>query len=101
MDERILLGHVGVDSGQLMIIDPFYVDSHQWHSQGRHTYNQICRITASPQHGGALPYDLGHEGLAVAFQSGCGAGVYATVGEVPGGDRRIKRVEVVLIEDAP
>ena len=32
-DSRILLGHVGVDSGQLMITDPCYIDSNEWISQ--------------------------------------------------------------------
>lgn len=34
MSERKLIGHVGVDSGQLILIDPCYVDS-QWRSTGK------------------------------------------------------------------
>lgn len=171
-DQRILLGHVGVDSGQLMIMDPCYIErewilrhnpqlvgircagvdaqdlaealahdyptcevssvtpwvyrvvdpntpatdlqaraeslrqNHQWTADidlvTYDTYHHICDITQSDAHGGSLPYAQGGEGLAVAFESGVGDGTYAvfaTVGEVPGFGSRIKKVEILLMED--
>lgn len=171
-DQRILLGHVDVDSGQLMIMDPCYVDR-EWISRqnprfvgircaGHHaqdlaealaldhptcevssvtpwvyrvvdpntpatdlqaraesirqrhqwtvdidlvaydTYHHICDITQSDSHGGSLPHAHGGEGLAVAFESCVGDGTYAvfaTVGEVSGFGSRIKKVEILLVED--
>lgn len=98
-DQTVLLGHVDVDSGQLMILDPCYL---------KHldidTYRHISELTSTAQQGGALPHNTGHEGLAVAFQSGVGDGfyaVYATLGDVPGFGTRVKKVEIVFIDDDP
>lgn len=172
---RVLLGHVGVDSGQLILLDPAYVKS-EWvpeeqapavalrfwgpdagaladearilcpeadiQSYGKHarwayrftmadigtegysrlseqlevlaerhawsvtvkverpsTDDKICSLTQNANHGGSLPYKLGHEGFLVAFASGCGDGVYpvyATLEEVPGFGERITQVIVDL-----
>ena len=37
-DSRILLGHVGVDSGQLVIMDPAYIDSDEWIPRNHPTF---------------------------------------------------------------
>ena len=82
-DRRVLLGRVGVDSGQLVIVDPCYIGS----ALTADHYDRICEVTTNtPHQGGSIPYEGGHEGLAVAFSSGIGDGVYdvyATIGDVP------------------
>ncbi|MEK3955715.1 MULTISPECIES: hypothetical protein [unclassified Psychrobacillus] len=169
--ERKLIGRVGVDSGQLMVMDPSYIKS-QWENDGEEigiqfwgaggdkvadiltkqgiaiesnlssyflrfsskspkelsllvlknamesieekvvsfikttgTYDQISDITLGENQAGSLPYRMGNEGLAVAFSSGFGDGVYdvfATYkdyGNYEYSDVRIKSVEIILIED--
>lgn len=171
MAERKLIGRVGVDSGQLLIIDPCYIEDH-WENNGTteairfwgagqeqvadilkqqgqnptyvnhsyrlplneqlneeqahelvdvarksikdvviiaksttNSYDKVCDLTLSKEQAGTLPYRRGHEGLAVAFSSGFGDGVYdvyATYqdyGGCTGADTRIKKVEIILIED--
>lgn len=171
-DRRVLLGQVGVDSGQLTVMAPGYISS-QWISEEdatpiavrfwgldadlvktrlqstypdmqiaearpgfysatdvndypqvqrviesmarsagwrvaaavvRHdTYRQICEATSGPNQGGGIPYTMGHDGLAVAFRAGLGDGVYdvyATIGDVPEWGERVKKVEIILIDDA-
>ena len=148
--ERKLIGRVGVDSGQLMIIDPINIEG-QWktkqnleitavqfwgedqnevarilierdykvmqkedyvdfiritnESEGENlcqeinsiaeqidkivfssilknsTFQDVVELTRSAKQAGSLPYNLGHESLAVAFSSSFGDGkydVYAT-----------------------
>lgn len=168
--KQVLLGHVGVDSGQLMVTDPCYINS-QWRSEGsviglklwgqahnevyeflktkypdmdiehdqhvisvettdselvkvihseahQHaqsinkvivgkpetdsTYDTICDVTLNKENqGGPIPYQMGHEGFAVAFSSGLGDGyypVYATIEDVPGWGERITKVEILLVD---
>lgn len=172
--ERKLIGRVGVDSGQLMIIDPINIEG-QWKTkhnaeitgvqfwgEGQNdvarilierdynvmqkedyvgyinitneiegenlcqeidsiakkidkivfssilknsTFQDVVELTTSAKQAGALPYNMGHEGLAVAFSSGFGDGkydVYATYEDFGEGyriDKRISKVEIILIED--
>ena len=172
---RVLLGTVGVDSGQLMVMDPCYVDGEWVRSDtapairvnlwgvdaaiavkwlhktcpaaqivttGRTfyhvtfaypgfddyavlqetiakeakaagwrvvaavvrqgTYDQICAVTDSADHGGGIPYKLGHDGLAVAFSSGLGDGVYnvyATIVDLGQWGERVAKVEIELLSD--
>lgn len=159
---RVYLGDVGVDSGQLMVCDPCYIDS-QWQKEefsairvfkdmetGTHWYHQwgtvsvpegfrkfpgtfagpveecgnqspndliqsgrwvevdfemvtnanfsyqaVCAATSSPTKAGALRYELGHSGVAVAFSSGYGDGVYPVYGHY-NKDGRIVKVEIVM-----
>jgi hypothetical protein len=47
-------------------------------------------------------YPLGHAGIGVGFRSGLGDGLYeviATIGEVNGWGERIKKVEIILVDD--
>lgn len=176
MKTRIVkLGEVGVDSGQLMICDPCYINS-EWqkteespysdfaHSIYKHTdgslwqfcygcepateeinkfpgsyedeilkygktpnqlitsgeftatsidptphiqdgafsYEGVCKATNNNIQGGQLNYKRGHHGVAVAFRSGFGDGVYpvyAELAEIPGWGERIVRVWVELVND--
>ena len=160
-DERVLLGCVGVDSGQLMVCDPTYID-HEWQhthdedfmsaiselSQYRDTetgeifqhpmnwdaiyrngktYNEAyadglfeeyipdsvkeiakhfsyagCCANTLHGFGGQLHYPKGHAGAGVVFSSGLGDGIYevwATIGEVEGWGRRVKKVEILLMDE--
>lgn len=78
--ERI--GYCGVDSGQLMVCDPCYINSEWAKSEfgekvedGHFSYAGACKGTI----GGEpvqLKYKLGHDGVGVAFPSGYGDGYY-------------------------
>lgn len=142
-----LLGHVGVDSGQLIVMDPGYIDgnwkeeemdmtevlehpdgteehvaraSKRWFEiiddinnkkikikqitkepQHHLSYNAVCQQTLSEKGYGAIPYPLGHEGLAVAFCSGIGDGfypIYGRIEEVEGMGKRIVEVRIDMTE---
>lgn len=103
-DRRVRLGTVCVDSGQLLIVDPCYLEStwiqHDGTARGDEhaSYNDVCDITMAP------PLYAGQtlNNLAVAFRSGIGDGEYAvvaTIGDVPGWGERIKKIEIELIPD--
>jgi len=81
---EILIGHVGVDSGQLLVCDPSYIDS-EWeleedfdpvNPKHNFSYNACVKETLSDKGYGQLNYKLGHAGVGVAFQSGYGDGIY-------------------------
>ena len=154
--ERIKLGVVGVDSGQLMICDPSYLGDWKdsdlsideisrykdiktgkefghpsnWEKEyrdgmtyneamakglivripgkqkGEFSYNGVAQLTIGADYTkndeGQINFEKGHSGLAVAFCSGLGDGVYevwATVKELPTWGRRITKVEINLIEE--
>ena len=96
-DERVRLGEVGVDSGQLLVIDPCYLDD--WDHQ--RSYPEACLVTEDGT-GGQLHYASGRPGRGVAFRSGFGDGVYpvwATVRDFGPWGRRVVRVEIDLLGD--
>ena len=80
---KVLLGHVGVDSGQLLLCDPCYIDS-QWKqedftdtvSEHSFNYNACSKATLSKKRAGQLNYKMGHEGVGVAFSTAFGDGFY-------------------------
>ncbi|QIH98492.1 DUF4241 domain-containing protein [Rhodococcoides fascians A21d2] len=115
--EIVLLGEVGVDSGQLLITDPCYIDG-EWRSEaGRATdhdqaslqiqqpvaaegisrtlfeysYQGCVGATLSGTHG-RLAFPKGHEGAGVAFATAWGDGMYPVYGELH--DGRIVRVYI-------
>jgi len=64
------LGYVGVDSGQVVIIDPAYVWDDSFNPNGDPTgepYDSACRITLGEQQGGEV-----NEGVASATMYGDG-----------------------------
>lgn len=90
-DERIRLGTVDVDSGQLIVIDPCYV--------GRLTddfYEQVCSVNQVGL-GGQVNYGRASRGLAVTFHSGFGDGTYSVYATIS--DRRVVKVEIDLDPD--
>jgi hypothetical protein len=107
--QKILLGIVGVDSGQLVIHDPCY----ERNQEGLKYDNMMeARLDTCPKgmprsHNNAkrytqLNYQKGHEGLGVVFNSGMGDGTYEVWGTVrncgPWGPR-VTKVEVIMVED--
>lgn len=103
---RVLLGRVGVDSGQLMVIDPCYIDS-SWKKGGYDdegsSYREACDTTMnSPNKGGPTLINGYGNNLAVVFESGFGDGVYEVWAEIMDcgvWGERISRVEIILIND--
>jgi hypothetical protein len=115
--EIVLLGEVAVDSGQLLITDPCYIDG-QWkpglgqtvrHTDARprdrfqseldinqrslyeYSYQGAVEATRSGKHG-SLAFPKGHEGAGVAFATAWGDGMYPVYGELH--DGRIVRVYI-------
>ena len=113
VNREVLIGHVAVDSGQLMLCDPCYLDKWQDNEEWEKvtadesglyplSYNGACGATLSDDRYGQLKFNLGHEGAAVAFASGLGDGfypVYATIIEDGLWGRRIAEVKVVMMQE--
>jgi hypothetical protein len=116
----VLLGEVGVDSGQLMITDPCYIDAEWQHdvtigddaeevaedpsSQVEtdvvdvddqplppYSYKGAMKTTLSAGYG-ELAYKMGHAGAGVVFSTAWGDGTYPVYGELH--DGRIIRVYI-------
>jgi hypothetical protein len=113
--EEKLIGHVGVDSGQIMITDPCYIDS-QWketeyigdngepNEAGLYPFDYAgcCDATLSEGQAGALRFAMGHEGAGVVTSAGFGDGsypVYATFSDEGDWGTRVKSIRVEFIED--
>lgn len=127
---KVLIGHVGVDSGQLLLCDPCYIDSEwkqedftdirvyqhkttgdklqymidfpnyeavipkygqtmnqlnatgEWQriedltTEHNFSYNACSKATLSKKRAGQLKYEMGHEGVGVAFSTAFGDGFY-------------------------
>lgn len=106
-ENRLKIGVVGVDSGQLVVCDPSYIDHSGKHKE-LNDYKLLLEKRADTGSGDLnrkekylqLKYDLGHDGLGVVFDSGWGDGlyeVYATIVDTGKSGKRIKKVEIVLI----
>jgi len=145
---EILIGHVGVDSGQLMVCDPCYIDS-QWKDEkfdmkekvvfpdgqeeeikrcskrwfeliddindgkirledvpkpakNNFSYNAVSKETLSEEGYGQLKFEMGHDGVAVAFRSGIGDGFYPVYAKIidmgePFG-KRIAEVRIDMLD---
>lgn len=104
--ETKLIGHVGVDSGQLLLCDPCYIDS-QWEKEdfedghrAKHnfSYAACCEATLSEEEYGELKYLMGHPGVGVAFSTAFGDGLYPVLAHyLP--DGTLKSVEVIFQEE--
>lgn len=97
-----LIGQVAVDSGQLMVCDPCYIDS-QWEKEEfdsgvkyNFSYNACCNATLSNNRAGQLNFKKGYIGLAVAFSSGYGDGIYDVYAH-KNEDGVIVKVEIELV----
>ncbi|WP_157155920.1 DUF4241 domain-containing protein [Diaminobutyricimonas sp. LJ205] len=104
--EVVYIGEVGVDSGQLMVTDPCYIDQ-EWQREQfalvrdteladdavyNYSYNGACNATLNGGGHGQLAYAMGHAGAGVAFQTAWGDGGYPVYAEKH--DGRIVRVYV-------
>ena len=78
-DNVVLAGHIGVDSGQIMIGDPCYLDGwdnntgEEWNTEGKegqYSYHGVSATTLKDNYG-----QIGG-GLAVAMTTGYGDGQY-------------------------
>jgi len=114
MAERKLIGHIGVDSGQVIICDPAYIESQQIYERFEAMQEQSRqRWLAARKQGDKeaarsawpqtyqIPYLMGHEGCAVGTRSGIGDGfypVYALVEEMENWGERVVRLEVDFTE---
>jgi hypothetical protein len=145
MGKEIKIGEVGVDSGQLMVCDPCYIDS-EWKREhvkfnetvifpdgtkekivrcskrwfeliddintgkikvetvikpkNNFSYCAVCEKTLNIDGHGQLNYEIGHPGVAVAFNSGLGDGcypVYAKIVELPEWGKRIAEVRIDML----
>lgn len=98
-ETKILIGSCGVDSGQIMIVDPCYVIDGKFSKQ---QYDECCTVTLGKESAGQIM-----NSLAVVASSGIGDGyypVYATFSDVPGWGEVITKLEIdftdhVLIEE--
>lgn len=96
------IGVVGVDSGQIVICDPCYIDS-EWEQEeytGNGTpkhnfsYNACCEKTAGDKETGQLNFKLGHAGVGVVTRSGYGDGVYPVIATIDKTSGRVKSIRV-------
>jgi hypothetical protein len=91
-ERRVKLGTVAVDTGRLLLADPCYVQTPG--------IDAVTDTLLGPKPGVQML-----DGMGLLFAAGFGDGtydVYATLGTYTAGDRvdeRIKRVEIVLIQD--
>ena len=100
----VKLGVVAVDSGQLLIMDPGYVDN-CWRPEdgsgqyGGGTYEECAELVLSREGEGQLCFSDGRPGLGVVFASGWGDGTYEVFAHVDDTMERgrITKVEIVLI----
>lgn len=110
---RMKIGVVGVDSGQLVITDPYYID-HGGEQCQLNDPEALCHVREQTAPEGQpkdlnhakkfaqLRFDKGHDGLGVVFNSGMGDGTYevwATIRECGDWGDRVTKVEVILVEE--
>ena len=94
--ERFKIGEVGVDSGQLIVMDPCYLQG--WNhgdftDDATNDYANACKVTLKkPNHAGMTFGDL-----AAVFSSGYGDGTYEVIG-YKNSDGRIVKVEILMGE---
>ena len=102
--KRVLLGSFGVDSGQVLICDPLYIDS-EWDKgdkvpKDNFSYDGCCNVSRENGRGGELRFKLGHLGAGVVSRTGLGDGtyeVYAVIKEIPGWGERVAKLEIIFL----
>jgi hypothetical protein len=99
-----LLGHATVDSGQLLLTDPCYIDS-EWQGNGqaqRHkhefSYGGSGKQAGSAAQGGQLDLRRTH-GSAVAVSTGMGDGQYPVFASIDEATGRVSSVTVVFMDE--
>lgn len=97
-----LVGHVSVDSGQVMIVDPCYVldgahDDPSADPSGRARYGLPCEVTLSDRRHGEF-IATGSHGTGVASSSGYGDGCYPVYAR-KNDDGRVVELTIYFDED--
>ena len=91
MTEGTLIGHCGVDSGQIMLIDPCYVFKDDFDGGDTPTggsYDEACRVTLAEGAGQI------QNGLGVVTRTYIGDGNYPVYADMEG--KRVKSVTIVF-----
>lgn len=103
--QRKMVGHVGVDTGCIIICDPAYLADQRLAERQREL--ELSHLDAAQDGEAAYPqayginFLAGHEGAAVVTTSGIGDGfypVYITTAEIERFGERVVRVEVDFLE---
>jgi len=97
------LGAAAVDSGQLIVMDPSYAVSSIVQRNPEAFYDRVMDVTGDMSaHGGQLKFAHGGDGLAVAFRSGLGDGLYevwAYYVDAGAWGERIAKVEIIFLAE--
>jgi hypothetical protein len=104
--KKKLLGFFGVDSGQVMIGDPGYLNDWKENEIGDEGYGHYswagaCATTLTAERGGTLVNKIGAE-LAVVSSTGVGDGVYPVVAHLSdeaGWGERVERLEIIFLTE--
>jgi hypothetical protein len=100
-EKKKLIGYCAVDSGQILLTDPCYLD--KWkdteafdkkEKAGNYSYAGCCKKEKS---GVQLKFKNGIKGAGVCVSSGYGDGLYPVYAEEKNG--RIKKVEIIFINE--
>ena len=95
--KKVILGTIGIDSGQVLICDPCYIDGEWKHSKegkgkfGDGHYEQCCEASMSKQGGGEVLIS-GIAGTGVASETGYGDGSYPVEATIKNG--RVKEIKI-------
>lgn len=108
MSNEVFIGRIGVDSGQMMLVDPCYVKDFVNTSPldltnngmiyaGEFSYGGACSATLSDKQSGIL-----EDGIAAVCSTGFGDGsyaVYVTYSDEGAYGKRISEMRIVFIGD--
>jgi len=98
--EKVELGKITVDSGQIIIVDPCYIDGNWVESEegrgeyGGGTYEECCKASESERKGGEIIISP-PAGRGVASETGLGDGVYPVEAIIK--DDRIAELRIKFI----
>ena len=102
------IGYCGVDSGQIMITDPSYVNYFDLTAEfgspvpdGHFSYAGACERTLGKGYNGQLNYPAGHAGVGVVSRTGLGDGYYpvvATIADLGDWGERVVKLEIEFVD---
>lgn len=105
---QAVIGFCAVDSGQVIITDPSYLN--RWRDNeygtrvpnGDYSYAGACDLTLRQDDNGQMNFPAGHAGLGVVSRTGLGDGLYPVVAhfvELDGWGERVAKLEIVFIPE--
>jgi hypothetical protein len=105
--ETKMIGYCAVDSGQILITDPGYLNDWQNNEMGDtgigdYSWAGACATTLDVEGAGQLNFPMGHAGAGVVVRSGLGDGYYpvmATYVYDTNWGKRISKLEIIFIQD--